>query len=132
MSTHGYQSAREQGFRQDSSFKTPSSHTPRPSFFLKTSIMAFALHDAARSGDIATLTSLIGQGANLDQKDRINRTPLHLAAWAGHADCVKALIAAGCKVGAGAQVRCWYRQPFHRHLYAGPEHMKKTVRKAAA
>lgn len=28
------------------------------------------------------------------------RTALHLAAWAGHLDCVKALVAAGAQVGA--------------------------------
>ena len=33
--------------------------------------MAFALHDAARSGDITKLTAVIGQGANLDQIDKV-------------------------------------------------------------
>lgn len=64
--------------------------------------MAYALHDAARSGDLTSLTSLIAQGANLNQKDKHHRTPIHLAAWAGQTDAVKALIAAGCQVGAGA------------------------------
>ena len=65
--------------------------------------MALALHDCARSGDCDALTTLIGQGANLNQKDKHQRTALHLAAWAGHVEVVKALLAAGADKNAGAQ-----------------------------
>lgn len=65
--------------------------------------MSFPLHIAARNGDLTSLTSQIGEGANLDQRDPQRRTALHLAAWAGHLDCVKALLAAGANESAVAQ-----------------------------
>ena len=46
--------------------------------------MAFPLHEAARQGDATAVVGLIGQGANLEQRDPSNRVALHLAAWAGH------------------------------------------------
>eukprot|EP00887_Chlorella_sp_A99_P001103 scaffold14.g1103.t1 len=49
------------------------------------------------------LTKWIADGANLDQKDHLGRTPLHLAAWAGQLDAVKALVAAGAGLKAVGQ-----------------------------
>jgi len=41
------------------------------------------LHTAARNGDIPTLQSAVGAGQDLNAKDKLSRTPLHMAAWAG-------------------------------------------------
>ena len=61
--------------------------------------MSVNLHEACRSGDVLALTKAIGEGANLNQRDKHARTPLHMAAWAGQVECVKALLAAGVQVG---------------------------------
>jgi ankyrin repeat protein len=62
----------------------------------------FSLHNAARNGDLVAVTAAIGEKANLDARDQHQRTPLMLAAWAGHKNIVKALIAAGAQVTLGA------------------------------
>ena len=41
------------------------------------------LHGAARNGDIAALGKDIAAGADVNSRDRLRRTPLHLASWAG-------------------------------------------------
>jgi ankyrin repeat protein len=61
-----------------------------------------SLHNAARNGDLAVITAAIDEKANLDVRDQHQRTPLMLAAWAGHKEIVKALISAGVNVGLGA------------------------------
>ena len=51
--------------------------------------MASAAHDAARTGDADHLTSLLDANeALVRSKDKLQRQPLHLAAWAGHTQCV--------------------------------------------
>ena len=60
------------------------------------------MHAAARNGDVGVFNGLVAAGADVDQRDNLKRTPLHLAAWAGKADIVKLLIAHGCKVNLAA------------------------------
>ncbi len=46
--------------------------------------MAYPLHDAAKTGNVKAVNELLAQQADVNQKDQLNRTPLHMAAWAGH------------------------------------------------
>lgn len=53
------------------------------------------LWEAARKGDVAAVTSLLDQGADVNAKFRYGTTALFKAAERGHADVVKALLARG-------------------------------------
>lgn len=53
------------------------------------------LHAAAARGDAAEITRLARAGAAVDARDRYQRTPLHVAAYRGRHDAMRALIAAG-------------------------------------
>lgn len=54
------------------------------------------LHQAAYSGELQMLKTLIAKGAELDATDHDGDTAVHYAAVQGELDCVKALAAAGC------------------------------------
>lgn len=55
-----------------------------------------ALHQAARDAALEAARCLLGAGARVDAVEiRYRCTPLHVAAWLGHADLVMALLAAG-------------------------------------
>ncbi|XP_014283533.1 uncharacterized protein [Halyomorpha halys] len=53
------------------------------------------LMKAAERGEIEAAVAAIADGANVDQKDIVRRTPLHLAVVGGHEELVKRLIEAG-------------------------------------
>lgn len=57
-------------------------------------VSTMALHAAARSGDVeAGLTIIKERGAKVvDEEDKLQRTPLHLACWAGKSDFCKMLL----------------------------------------
>ncbi|KAH0944398.1 hypothetical protein HN011_002966, partial [Eciton burchellii] len=52
------------------------------------------LHIAASAGSIETLNALLRmmQPHNIDIRDQLNRTALHMAAYQGHRDCVRILV----------------------------------------
>jgi len=57
--------------------------------------MAMALHEAARTGRITQLDSLLRQGALINEPDAAGRTPLALAVIHGQTAAVQRLLAAG-------------------------------------
>ena len=62
--------------------------------------MAGPLHDAARSGDVNQLKSLLDSGGNLEDRDGTQETPLLSAALAGQAVVVEELLKRGADVAA--------------------------------
>ncbi|KAJ0239256.1 Ankyrin repeat family protein [Hirschfeldia incana] len=61
------------------------------------------LHSAARSGDLAAVQLIIGSNPlAVNSRDKHSRTPLHLAAWAGHNEVVSYLCKNKADVGAAA------------------------------
>jgi ankyrin repeat protein len=58
-------------------------------------------HSAADTGDVAGLSKLLKRRPELvEAKEVGDHTPLHLAAWSGHADAAEVLLAHGAKIGA--------------------------------
>jgi ankyrin repeat protein len=53
------------------------------------------LFAAAASGDAVRVRALLLQGTKPDPRDAYGRTPLHVAAYGGHRDAMRALVAAG-------------------------------------
>ena len=76
---------------------------------------ADALLTAARSGDVAAVNTLLGQGAKPDVRDAQNRSALLIATHANQIAVARALIAAGADVNAKDNIQ---DSPF---LYAGAE-----------
>ena len=58
------------------------------------------LLQAAMENNLDRINALIAEGANIEAKDIMRRTPLHLASNMGHVLCARALIAAGADVDA--------------------------------
>jgi ankyrin repeat protein len=59
-----------------------------------------ALSHAVIAGDIAKVKEIIDAGADVNAKDTLDRTPLHLAAFHGRAKIIDLLIAHGADVNA--------------------------------
>jgi len=53
------------------------------------------LHAAAARGDVVDIKALIAKGEKADVRDGYARTPLHVAAYGGHHEAMRALVAAG-------------------------------------
>jgi ankyrin repeat protein len=58
------------------------------------------LHAAAHSGDAAAIVELAADGADLEVRDRSQRTAVHIAAFAGKPEALVALGAAGAEMNA--------------------------------
>ncbi len=58
------------------------------------------LHAAAHRGDVAEIRRLIAAGADVEARDRAERTPLHVAAFASQDEAARALAAAGANLDA--------------------------------
>jgi ankyrin repeat protein len=59
-----------------------------------------ALSHAVIAGDVARVKEIIGAGADVNMKDALDRTPLHLAAFHGQVEIIDLLIAHGADVNA--------------------------------
>lgn len=53
------------------------------------------LHQVAANGDVEEITALLAKGENLDPRDAYQRTPLHVAAYLGRHEAMRALVKAG-------------------------------------
>jgi len=73
------------------------------------------LNWAAREGDIDAITRLVARGINLHGADYDMRTPLHLAAVAGHADVVDYLLRRGVEAGRRDRWGCTPLDDAKRH-----------------
>lgn len=61
-----------------------------------------ALHTAVRDNDIEAVRRLIGSGADINEVDKLSRTSLHMAAWAGNFEILKLLVASKANLMAKA------------------------------
>ncbi|WP_419695657.1 ankyrin repeat domain-containing protein [Mesorhizobium muleiense] len=66
---------------------------------------AAAIHDAAKTGDVAAIAAALDAGADVDESDG-QATPLYLAVRGGHFAAAKLLIERGADVNA-ARRRVW-------------------------
>ena len=59
-----------------------------------------SIHDAARKGNIEAVRKHLSVGTNVNEKDNIGNTPLHLAAGFGQTEIIVLLITKGADVNA--------------------------------
>jgi hypothetical protein len=58
------------------------------------------LHDAARDGDVAKVTTLLAKGTDVNARNKIRNTPLHVAAFRGEKGIAELLLAKGADLNA--------------------------------
>lgn len=61
------------------------------------------MHSAAKENNLEEVTRLLATDVDVNGRDNLNRTALHLAAWRGNAEIIQALIKAKADVLAVAQ-----------------------------
>ena len=93
-----------------------------------------SLHEAAAVGDIEQVKSLISKGADVNaMDDRLDGTPMHLAAFYYQRQVVELLIANGANVNAKNK---WDRTPLHvairRYPHRGHTEIVELLRKHGA
>jgi len=69
-----------------------------------------SLHEAAATGNIDQLKTLISKGVNANAKNQYGDTPLHVAAEAGHTNVAELLIAKGAAIDVKNN---WAMTPLH-------------------
>ena len=78
--------------------------SPQPELLLVNSRATKKLNSAVKRGDIKVIRSLIDDGADVNNKDKNNWTPLHLASKRGYVKIVKILIDAGANLSLSNQI----------------------------
>jgi hypothetical protein len=61
------------------------------------------MHKAVKDNDVEAVARLLAEGGDVNERDSLERTPLHLAAWRGNPDTIRTLLDAGADVLALAQ-----------------------------
>ena len=61
------------------------------------------MHNAVKDNNLEEVTRLLGTDVDVNARDNLNRTALHLAAWRGNAEIIQALLKAKADVLAVAQ-----------------------------
>lgn len=69
--------------------------------FLKRHDGVYSIFEAARAGDMQTLQKRLSEGSSIQERDEVGNTPMHVAADAGKAQMVSALL----KLGADSMVK---------------------------
>jgi ankyrin repeat protein len=87
------------------------------------------LCDAANSDDVSALTELAKAGAPVTLADYDGRTALHVAAHAGHVNCVDWLLAHGAQVHARDR---WNQTPLLSAVQGGHLNVVDALRRAGA
>jgi ankyrin repeat protein len=72
------------------------------SMVFSSTVLASPIHDAAVTGDVDLMETMIANGADVDERDVHGYTPLHLAIQEGYTELAKVLIANGADVNARA------------------------------
>ena len=95
--------------------------------------MSDNLHSAAEKGNIAKMQQLLAAGANIEEKDGNDRTPLHIAARDGQAEAARLLLGKGADVDAPTEVRarpCRARVVGARVAAAAARRARREARRA--
>jgi ankyrin repeat protein len=83
---------------------------------------------AAKRGDVATVQALIKKNqALLRARDTDGSTPLHCAAWKGHAEVVEALLAAGADIDDHNQNDHWGTTPLHAAAHGNQKNVAEVL-----
>ena len=59
---------------------------------VQSEVQMSQMHKAAREGDAGRLKELLELGIDPNSVDKLFRTPIHLAVWAGNVDIIKILL----------------------------------------
>lgn len=71
-----------------------------------TSAQAGGLHEVIKAGELRQVDDLLLMGFDINERDQEDATPLHWAAYLGHVEIVKLLIARGADVFANENAIC--------------------------
>jgi len=76
--------------------------------------IAGPIHDAAKSGDVATVELLLASGTDVNEKDAAFNTALHLASDNAHLEVIRVLVEKGSDINAG---NLSDRRPLHNAVW---------------
>jgi ankyrin repeat protein len=89
---------------------------------------ATALFRATKAGDIGLVRTLISQNSDwVHSRDKEQSTPLHWAAWKGHADIIELLVEAGADIHAHSENTHWGTTPLHAAAHGNQRAAAETL-----